>query len=135
MDTLPQYLQYGEEITYDARSPIYLAGDAIGEKPILYIVAGLVKVEFTLRESTFTLWTPPDGILGLVEPLAECTRLCAAHAMERTIVYRWDLEGFYTASGVSWELALLAITGLTRELRILNAELGEKIGRLQGGGQ
>ena len=54
-------------------------------------------------------------------------------AMERTILYRWDLEGFFTAAGVSWELALLATTGLTRELRILNAEFGEKLGLLEAG--
>jgi hypothetical protein len=135
MDALPKYLQYGEQITFDARSTIYSAGDPVGEKPVLYVVAGLVKVEYATLESTFTLWTPPDGLLGLVEPLAECKRLCVAHAMERTIVYRWDLEGFYTASGVSWELALLAITGLTRELRILNAEVDERLGRLQGSSQ
>jgi len=80
-----------------------------------------------MRDSTFTLWLPPDGIFGLVEPLAECDRLSVVQAMERTICYTWDLEGFFMAAGVSWELALAATTGLTRELRILNAEFGEKL--------
>ena len=53
--------------------------------------------------------------------------------MERTIIYQWDLEGFFTAAGVSWELALVATTGLTRELRILNAEFGERLGIQEGG--
>jgi len=135
MDILPRYLQYGEQITVASRSLIYKAGDPVGEKPVFYVIAGLVKVEYPLRESTFTLWSAPDGIFGLTEPLAESKRLCVVHAMERTILYRWDVEGFFTAAGVSWELALAATTGLTRELRILNAEFGERLGILEGGGR
>jgi CRP-like cAMP-binding protein len=132
MDMLPRYLQYGEESSLPARSVMYRAGDPVGEKPVFYVVAGLMKVEYPLSDSTFTLWVPPDGIFGLVEPLAECPRLCIVHAMERTIIYQWDLEGFFTAAGVSWELALVATTGLTRELRILNAEFGERLGIQEG---
>jgi hypothetical protein len=132
MDILPRYLQYGEEATYAEHSAIYAKGDPVGEKPVFYVIAGLIKVEYPLSASTFTLWTPPDGIFGLVEPLAECQRLCVVTAMERTIVYRWDMEGFFTAAGVSWELALAATTGLTRELRILNAEFGERLGLQEG---
>jgi CRP-like cAMP-binding protein len=132
MDILPKYLQYGEESSHPARSVIYTTGDPIGEKPIYYVIAGLVKVEYPLGKSSFTLWVPPEGIFGLVEALAECDRLCVVHAMERTITYRWDTEGFFTAAGVSWELALAATTGLTRELRILNAEFGERLGLQEG---
>jgi hypothetical protein len=135
MELLPRYLQYGEETSFASRSPIYKTGDAVGPKPVYYVIAGLVKVSYALRGSTFTLWVPPDSIIGLVEPLAECTRLGVTQAMERTILYRWDLEGFFTAAGVSWELALLATTGLTRELRILNAEFGERLGILEAGGR
>jgi hypothetical protein len=69
----------------------------------------------------------PDSIFGLVEPLAESNRLCVAQAMERSIVYQWDLESFFMAAGVSWELGMVATTGMTRELRILNAEFGQRI--------
>jgi hypothetical protein len=101
---------------------------------VVYVIAGLIKVEYPLSHSIFTLWMPPDGIFGLVEPLAQCDRLCVVHAMERTILYRWDLESFFMAAGVSWELAMVATTGLTRELRIMNAEFGERLGRLEGHG-
>jgi hypothetical protein len=135
MDTLPHYLDYGEQTTYPSRSIIYRTGDPVGDKPVFYVIAGLVKVEYPLSGSTFTLWTPPDVIFGLVEPLAQCDRLCVVHAMERTILYRWDMEGFFLAAGVSWELAVVATTTLTRELRIMNAEFGERIGLLEGRGQ
>jgi hypothetical protein len=133
MDVLPRFLQYGEEISFPSRTPIYRTGDPVGEKPVFYVIAGLLKIEYPVRDSTFTLWLPPDGIFGLVEPLAECARLSVVQAMERTICYTWDLEGFFTAAGVSWELALAATTGLTRELRILNAEFGERLGLLEKG--
>ena len=132
MDTLPRYLQYGEELAVPARGSVFPAGAQPDEKPIYYLVAGLVKTEYRLREGRFTLWIAPDTLFGLVEPLAECSRLCSATAMERTILYRWDMEGFFTAAGVSWELALVATTGLTRELRILNAEFGERIRPAEG---
>ena len=135
MDILPRYLQYGEEFSVPARSCLFSPGDAPKEKPVFYIVAGLVRIEYPLRAGKFPLWVAPDTLFGLVEPLAECARLSAAHAMERTILYRWDLEGFFTAAGVSWELALVATTGLTRELRILNAEFGEQIKLAEGSGR
>jgi hypothetical protein len=86
-----------------------------------------------VRDTTFPLWLLPDSIFGLVEPLAECARLSVVQAMERTICYAWDLDGFFTAAGVSWELALSATTNMTRELRILNAEFGEKLGLQEKG--
>jgi|WetSurMetagenome_2_1015567.scaffolds.fasta_scaffold106968_2 hypothetical protein len=132
MDTLPRYLQYGEELAVPARGTVFAARAVPEDKPVYYLVAGLVKTEYLLREGRFTLWVAPDTVFGLVEPLAECGRLCSATAMERTILYRWDMEGFFTAAGVSWELALTATTGLTRELRILNAEFGERIRAAEG---
>jgi hypothetical protein len=133
MELLPRFLQYGEEISFPARTPIYRTGVPAGAKPVFYVIAGLLKVEYPVRDSTFTLWLPPDSIFGLVEPLAECARLCNVQPMERTICYTWDLEGFFTAAGVSWELALAATTAMTRELRILNAEFGERLGLLEKG--
>jgi len=130
METLPRSLQYGEEISFATQDRIFAAGDPVGEKPIFYVIAGLVKVEYMLSKSKFPLWVNPDSIFGLVEPLAECNRLSVARAMERTLMYRWDLDGFFSAAGVSWELGLATITGLTRELRILNAEFGERVAAL-----
>jgi CRP-like cAMP-binding protein len=130
MEALPNSLQYGEKASYAAQDLIYAEGDPAGEKPIYYIIAGLIKVEYALSKSKFPLWLTPDSIFGLVEPLAETARLSQVRAMERTIIYRWDLDGFFSAAGVSWELGLTAITGLTRELRILNAEFGDRVAAL-----
>jgi len=131
MDNLPSYLQYGAEKIVASRNVMYSPGDPIGDAPVSYIVAGLVKVQYPMRDSFFTLWLHPDSVFGLIEPLAECGRLCLVQPMERTILYQWPLEDFFTAAGVSWELALLATTGLTRELRILNAEFGERLEHLE----
>jgi CRP-like cAMP-binding protein len=133
MDALPRFLQYGEEISFPAHTPIYRAGEPVGAKPVFYVIAGLLKLEYPVRDTTFPLWLLPDSIFGLVEPLAECARLSVVQAMERTICYAWDLDGFFTAAGVSWELALSATTNMTRELRILNAEFGEKLGLQEKG--
>ncbi len=134
MSMLPKYLQYGEESSLPSRSVIYKVGDPVGDKPVYYLIAGLIKVEYPLSASTFPLWVHPDSIFGLVEPLAESNRLCVVQTMERSILYRWDLESFFMAAGVSWELAMVATTGMTRELRIMNAEFGQRLGVLEGGG-
>lgn len=131
MDLLPGYLQYGEQTSFPSRASIYRTGDSVGARPVFYVIAGLVKVEYPLREGVFPLWLHPDSLFGLVEALAECPRLSVTQSMEHTICYTWDLEGFFTAAGVSWELALAATTGMTRELRILNAEFGERLGMLE----
>jgi len=129
---MESYLQYGEERIFEAGTVIYKAADPNENKPIFFITAGLVKIEITLAGGAkFPLYLQPDSIFGLVEPLAECNRLTSAFAMEPSILYSWDLENFELASGVSWELALASITGLTRFLRILNAEFGEKIGLIK----
>jgi CRP-like cAMP-binding protein len=133
MDNRPRYLEYGEETSLPSRTVIYTAGEPVGPAPVLYLVAGLVKVEYPMASSTFSLWLHPDSVFGLVEPLAECGRLCIVQAMERTILYRWDLESFFTAAGVSWELALAATTCMTRELRIMNAAFGQRIGSAEKG--
>ena len=125
---LPQhFLKYGSETSFPAHAVVYREKDPIGKTPVFYVAAGLVKVEYPVRSQTFSLWVHPDSIFGLVEPLAECPRLCTVQAMERTVCYTWDMEGFFLAAGVSWELAVAAITGLSRELRTLNAEFGERI--------
>jgi len=90
------------------------------------VIAGLLKIEYPIQGSNFTLWVPPDGIFGLVEPQAECARLCAVQAMERTICYVWDLEGFFTAAGVSWELAL-ARRFKDKQILIKEGEIQQKI--------
>jgi len=129
---MESYLQYGEEKIFEAGTVIYKAGDPNENKPIFFITAGLIKIEITLAGGAkFPLYLQPDSIFGLVEPLVECNRLTSAFAMEPSILYSWDLENFELASGVSWELALTSITGLTRLLRILNAEFGEKIGLIK----
>ena len=122
-------LQYGERINYEPGICLYKLGDALEEKPIYYIIAGLVKIEISLAGgSTFPLYLLPDSVFGLIEPLLGCPRLTTAYCMEKSLLYRWDMENFYMASSVSWELALNTITDLTQRLRILNAEFGEKIG-------
>ncbi len=122
-------LQYGERINYEAGMCLYKAGDALEEKPIYYIIAGLVKIEISIADgSIFPLYLLPDSVFGLIEPLLDCPRLTTVYCMEKSLLYRWDKENFDMASGVSWELALNTITILTQRLRILNAEFGEKIG-------
>jgi CRP-like cAMP-binding protein len=135
MDILPRYLQYGAESAATPRSVIYRPGDPVGDKPVFYVIAGLVKVQYPMRSSSFTLWLHPDSLFGLTEALAECARLCVVQPMERTILYTWSLEDFFTAAGVSWELALMATSGMTRELRILNAEFGARLDLLEGSGR
>jgi CRP-like cAMP-binding protein len=124
----PVFLQYGEEIMLPPRSRIFAPGDPLGEKPVFYIVAGLIKLEFPLGGPRFPLYLTPDSIFGLVETSSGGNRLCWAQAMEKTIMYTWDPESFFLAAGVSCELAQTAITGMTRILRILNAEFGERLG-------
>ncbi|NOY09131.1 MAG: Crp/Fnr family transcriptional regulator [Spirochaetes bacterium] len=132
MEKRESYLQYGREIIYEPGSVIYKCGSSVSKNAILYIVAGLVKIEVGLNNgSKFPLYLQPDNVFGIVEPLSECKRLTNAFSMEKSLLYVWDTEDFYLASSISWELTYISITGLTRFLRILNAEFGEKLGLIK----
>ena len=124
-------LQYGEKVRIEPGTQIYSVGDSLSHHPIYYIIAGLIRMEMTLANGAMIpIYLQPDSVFGAVEALLDCPRLSTAYCMENSILYRWDREGFDVASSVSWELALETITGLTRTLRILNAEFGD---RLQSG--
>ena len=132
MEKRESYLQYGKEVTYEPGTVIYRTGTLPEEQSIFYIVAGLVKIEITLNDGfKFPLYLQPDSVFGIVEPVSGSSRLTNAYAMEKSLFYTWDVENFYLASSVSWELTYISITGLTRFLRILNAEFGEKIGLIK----
>jgi hypothetical protein len=49
MDDLPRFLQYGEEISFPSRTPIYRTGEPVGAKPVFYVIAGLLKVDYPVR--------------------------------------------------------------------------------------
>ena len=121
-------LQYGEKVRIEPGKRIYSAGDPLSNLPIYYIIAGLIRMEISLTNGAMIpMYLQPDSVFGTVETLLDCSRLTTAYCMENSILYRWDREGFDVASSVSWELALETITGLTRTLRILNAEFGDRL--------
>ena len=121
-------LQYGEKVRIEPGARIYSVADPISNHPIFYIIAGLIRMEIALANgATIPIYLHPDSVFGAVETLLDCPRLTTAYCMENSILYRWDREGFDVASSVSWELALETITGMTRTLRILNAEFGDRL--------
>jgi CRP-like cAMP-binding protein len=123
MEELPASLQYGETVTVDAGRAIFLRGQELEPKPIYYVVAGLVRLAIPASaRCPITIYAAPDSLVGIVEVVAGSARLMDAVAMEKTILYRWDDEGYQLAHNVSWELAFQAFTGLSRMLRVLNAE-------------
>ncbi len=127
-------LQYGAETIVEPGECIYLAGDELSEKPVYYIIAGLIKIEYNLaNDMKFPLYLFPEALFGVIDPFLGINRLTSAYSVERSILYCWDLENFDIASSVSWELALTTITGLTQKLRILNAEFGAKLGLTESG--
>jgi CRP-like cAMP-binding protein len=121
-------LQYGEKVRIEPGTRIYSVADPLSNHPIYYIIAGLIRMEITLANGAIIpIYLHPDSVFGAVETLLDCPRLATAYCMENSILYRWDRDGFDVASSVSWELALETITGLTRILRILNAEFGDRL--------
>jgi CRP-like cAMP-binding protein len=121
-------LQYGEKVRIEPGTNIYSIGDPLTDHPIYYVIAGLIRMGIPLADgSSIPVYQHPDSVFGVVESLLNCPRLTTAYCMENSILYRWDKEGFDSASSVSWELAQETITGLTRTLRIINAEFGDRI--------
>lgn len=125
-------LSYGEKVLVERGTVLYKAGDKLAEHPIYYVIAGLVRLEVPAGGGArLPVYQLPDAVFGTVEALLGCTRLTTASCVENSILYRWDLQSFETASSVSWELSQLTSTGLTRLLRIMNAEFGDRLGEAQ----
>jgi len=123
-------LLYGEKVLVKPGTVLYSAGETLAKHPIYYVIAGLVRLEVPAGGGAkLPIYQLPDSVFGTVEALLDCPRLTTACCMENSILYRWDRENFDTASSVSWELALETITGLTQLLRIMNAEVGDRLGR------
>ena len=121
-------LQYGEKVRIEPGTSIYSIGQSLSTHPIYYVIAGLIRIGIpTADGTTIPVYQHPDSVFGVVESLLDCDRLTTAYCMENSILYRWDRDGFDVASSVSWELALETIKGLTRTLRIMNAEFGDRI--------
>jgi CRP-like cAMP-binding protein len=121
-------LQYGEKVRMEPGTSIYSIGDTLSTHPIYYVIAGLIRIGIpTADGSMIPVYQHPDSVFGVVESLLDCSRLTSAYCMENSLLYRWDREGFDVASSVSWELAQETITGLTRTLRIMNAEFSDRI--------
>jgi CRP-like cAMP-binding protein len=126
MDDLPPFLQYGEVMAAEVGDSIYSLHKELGPRPIYYVIAGLVRLTIPRTGGCpVTIYAPPDTLFGIVEVMAGSNRLMDAVALEKTILYSWDPEGYETAHNVSWELAFQTFTGLSRMLRVLNAEYTE----------
>jgi CRP-like cAMP-binding protein len=121
-------LQYGEKVRIEPGTSVYSIGNPLSNHPIYYVIAGLIRIGIPTSDgSMIPVYQHPDSVFGVVESLLDCPRLTSAYCMENSLLYRWDKEGFDVASSVSWELAQETITGLTRTLRIMNAEFGDRI--------
>jgi CRP-like cAMP-binding protein len=126
-------LQYGEELRVDPGTVLYSRGESLPARPIYCIVAGLVRLEIDPGTGPrIPVYLLPDSVFGAGEALLDCPRLARAYVLENTVLYRWDLEGFDIASGISWELAMHTITGMTQVLRILNAEFSDRLSARDG---
>lgn len=126
MEDLPSYLQYGDITAVEPGDAIFRVGDDLGVRPVCYVVAGLVKLVIPTADTCpVVTHAPPDTLFGIVEVMSGSRRLMDAIALEKTILYTWDHESYQTAHNISWELAFQAFTGMSRLLRILNAEYAE----------
>ena len=78
----PDFLQYGEAHYYDGGTILYTGGDPVGETPIYYIVAGLVKLDIHCgRNEILPLYLTPDTIFGTVELISGTKRLTSARVI------------------------------------------------------
>jgi CRP-like cAMP-binding protein len=121
-------LELGEITTYDSKEKIFSRGEKALSKPIYYIMAGLVKIEYNLPSGIhFKYYLQPNNLFGIEESVCKISRLADASSMEITKLYRWETAQFHQATENSHRLAISCIRNLSRLIRILNSEYGEKL--------
>ncbi|MBN2443294.1 MAG: cyclic nucleotide-binding domain-containing protein [Spirochaetales bacterium] len=125
-------LELGSIETLDSKNVIYRRGDSGDNKPIYYIMAGLVKIEYKLPgDIHFKYYLQPNTLFGIEEAIGKIGRLSDATAMETTKLYSWAPDFFFQATESSHRLAITSIRSLSRLLRILNSEYGDQLAQLK----
>ncbi|MBN1697936.1 MAG: cyclic nucleotide-binding domain-containing protein [Spirochaetales bacterium] len=121
-------LELGEIVTFESKEKIFTRGEKKLLKPVYYIMAGLVKIEYNLPSGIhFKYYLQPNNLFGMEEAICKIPRIADASAMEVTKLYRWETPHFYQATENSHRLAITCIRNLSRLIRILNSEYGEKL--------
>ncbi|MBN2534304.1 MAG: cyclic nucleotide-binding domain-containing protein [Spirochaetales bacterium] len=121
-------LELGKIVTFDSKSIIYRRGDADEQKPIYYIMAGLVKIDYKLPSGiNFKYYLQPNNLFGIEAAIGKIGRLGDAISMETSKLYEWVPDYFLQATENSHQLAITSIRSLSRLLRILNSEYGGQL--------
>ena len=125
-------LELGKIVTFDPKSIIYRRGDTGDNKPIYYIMAGLIKIEYKLPSGIdFKYYLQPNTLFGIEEAIGRIGRLGDAISMETTKLYKWVPDFFFQATESSHRLAITSIRSLSRLLRILNSEYGDQLSQIK----
>lgn len=120
--------ELGKFVTFDSKSNIYRRGDADDHKPIYYLIAGLVKIQYKLPSGiSFPYYVQPNQLFGIEEAISKVGRLGDAIAMETSKLYEWVPDFFFQATENSHILTTTSIRSLSRLLRILNSEYGDQL--------
>jgi CRP/FNR family transcriptional regulator, cyclic AMP receptor protein len=125
-------LELGKIVTFDSKQHIYRRGDAHDNKPVYYIMAGLVKIEYKLPSGIhFKYYLQPNNLFGIEEAISKIGRIGDAIAMETSKCYEWSPDYFFQATENSHRLAITSIRSLSRLLRILNSEYGDQVSHIK----
>jgi len=118
----------GTQVTVEAGQMIFDYRNAVDANAVYYISAGMVRLEYNMTgDKYWKHYLQPGAVFGLEEAVESQVRLSRAVAMEKTLLYKWNLDSFFTNAEYSRELALLAIKSLSYLIRIFNAEYGEQL--------
>lgn len=121
----------GKKITLESGEILYENYEDLTEPYLYYVIAGMVKTEHKLPgKEKLKYYYQPGTIFGMEEAVHGRRRFSKCVTLEKTMVYRWKLNDFLMAADEIRKLAVIAIRGLSRLLRILNAEYGEQVEQL-----
>ncbi len=123
----------GDTILIEPKERIYSRSDKSGSKPVFYLTAGLVKIEYNLPgDVKFSTYIQPNTVFGIEEAMLDIPRIADVYAIERSQVYNWKTANFFAATETAHKLAIASIRSLSRLLRILNSEYGEMMKKAHG---
>jgi CRP-like cAMP-binding protein len=110
----------------EPKERIFSRADSLGTRPVYYLMAGLIKIEYNLPGNVnFSTYIQPNTLFGIEEAIMDVSRLADVYAIEHSQLYAWNLQNFYQLTENSHRLAIASIRSLSRLLRILNSEFGD----------
>ena len=123
-----RYLDHGRELEVAQGSVLYEVGAEPSEDGVFLLLSGRIRLHHGFADGTeLAFEAEPGSLFGLTDTFTRQPRIFRATALEDCKLYSWSFDAFERAISVYIELAEMAVTSLSKQMRVVNEDM-KKLG-------